>query len=374
MKKILVLLLSGLLASLLAANGAVLAETKAARSAANAPAPWEQDWEQTLAAARKEGKVVALSSFGGQSNRIIAAALKDKLGLDIEFIVGRGPENITKVQNERRAGLFLEDIYLGGLSELTLFRDNGFLTPVRPVVVLPEALDPKAWMGGGIYIPDKEGLMIAYQSRVVGPIVVNSDMVKPEEIKSYRNLLDPKWKDKLLFYDPTKGGHGPISFMIFWEFMGHEFTRQLTAQNLVFTGDSRQQTEWVARGKYPITGVMASDMQNEFVKAGAHLKTIVPAEGTFISASKGALAVLKNAAHPNATKALINWILTKEGQTVMSNASGDASRRLDVTKEYVADPALVPQPGVIYRPSDSDEMIRERIRLQKVSAEVWNIK
>ncbi len=364
----------GLIASLAMAGGVVWPATKNPKPAANAPAAWQQDWEKTLVAARKEGKVVALSSLGGQSNQIIAAALKERLGVNIEFIVGRGPENITKVQNERRAGLYLEDMYLGGLSELTLFRDAGFLTLVKPIVVLPDALEPKAWMGGGIYLPDKEGLMLAYQSRVVGPIVVNSDIVKTEEIKSYKNLMDPKWKDKLLFFDPTKGGHGPISFMIFWEFMGHDFTRKMTAQNLIFTGDARQQAEWLARGKYPITGVMASEVQNEFVKAGAHLKTIVPAEGTFVSASKGALAVLKNAVHPNAAKAVVNWILTKEGQTIMSKASGDASRRLDVTKEYVADPALVPQPGVIYRPSDSDEMIRERISLRKVSAEVWNIK
>ncbi len=372
--------------SLIAAVLAVSLLLACGRPAGPQPAPpekasqarpgWQQEWDKTLAAAKTEGKVVAFTSFGGQATNTIAAAVKEKLGLDLEFIVGRGPENITKAQNERRSGLYLEDINMGGLSELALFKDAGFLQPVAPALLLPEVLDSKAWMGNEVYIPDKDkgGLTLAYQSRVVGPLVVNTDIVKPDEIKSYRDLLNPKWKGKIVFFDPTKGGHGPITFMIFWEFMGEAFTRELAKQDLVIAGDARQQTEWVARGKYPITGVMASEMQAEFQKAGAPLKTIVPSEGTFLSASKGALGIMDRAPHPNAVRALVNWILTKEGQTLMSKVAGDPSRRLDVTREFVVDQALIPQPGGIYRPSDSEEMIKKRIELQKVAAEVWNIK
>ncbi len=373
MKKFEIVILVAFLALLASACGQVGVAPAGGQSGSAGGGQWQKDWDATLAAARTEGKVVALTSFGGDANSTIATALKQKYGLDFEFIVGRGPELLTKLQNERRANLFLEDIYMGGLSELILFKDPGYLQPVRPLIVLPEALDGKAWMDGDLYLPDNN-LMLAYQSRVVGPIVVNSDIVKADEIKSYRNLMDAKWKGQIVFFDPTKGGHGPISFMIFWEFMGQDFTRGMTKQDLVFTGDARQQTEWVARGKYPITGVMASEMQAEFVKAGAPLKTIVPAEGTFMSASKGAISVLNQAPHPNATKIFLNWLLTKEGQTLMTKVSGDASRRLDVTKEYVADPALIPQPGVIYRASDSEDMVKKRIELQTVAGDVWNIK
>ncbi len=47
---------------------------------------------------------------------------------------------------------------------------------------------------------------------------------------------------------------------------------------------------------------------------------------------------LKKAPHPNAAKVLINWLLSREGQEVFSNAMGQPTRRLDVdtawTKQF----------------------------------------
>ena len=40
--------------------------------------------------------------------------------------------------------------------------------------------------------------------------------------------------------------------------------------------------------------------------------------------------IFKNAAHANATKVFVNWLLSREGQEVTSKALGQATRGLDV--------------------------------------------
>ena len=49
-----------------------------------------------------------------------------------------------------------------------------------------------------------------------------------------------------------------------------------------------------------------------------------------MSGGSGHLVVLKNAAHPNATRVFVNWFLSREGQEVYTRAMHQATRRLDV--------------------------------------------
>ena len=45
--------------------------------------------------------------------------------------------------------------------------------------------------------------------------------------------------------------------------------------------------------------------------------------------------MIKNPAHPNATKVFVNWLLGKEGQELHGKAMTQASRRLDVNTDYL---------------------------------------
>jgi ABC-type Fe3+ transport system substrate-binding protein len=63
-------------------------------------------------------------------------------------------------------------------------------------------------------------------------------------------------------------------------------------------------------------------------------------EGVNLSSAFGSLALLNRAPHPNAAKVFINWLLSREGQTLFQKVisqPGDPrnSRRLDVPKDHV---------------------------------------
>ena len=76
-----------------------------------------------------------------------------------------------------------------------------------------------------------------------------------------------------------------------------------------------------------------------FIKAGLPVKSISTIkEGYYAGSGSGNLVVLKSVAHPHATKVFVNWLLSKEGQTAVTKALGQPTRRFDVdtkwTKEY----------------------------------------
>ncbi len=349
------------------------APKQTAAPVATAKAAWQQEWERTLAAARGEGKLIVLNEFGGDVNVTLAAQVKQQFGIEMEFVTGRVGEILAKVTMERRSGLYIEDVILAGITTTAQFRDPGFLDPLPPSFVLPEVSDSKAWMGGALRFIDKEQSILAYQVRASAPIIINTDLVKPDEIKSYKDLLNPKWKGKIVVLDPTMGAAGTNFFFILWEIMGEDFVRALGDQDLTVTRDGRLQGEWVSRGKHAISGNLSSDIQTQFMQAGAPIKVVQPVEGTVTSTAKSGLALINKRPHANAAKVLANWLLTKEGQIFMSKLTGDPSRRLDVPKDWV-DPALLVQPDKKYIESDDEAAIKKKEQLREIAKGFWGIK
>ena len=185
---------------------------------------WEADWEKTLEAAKKEGKT---NIYGVVSNSVrtnLSKSFTQKYGIELEFVTGRGSELVEKLTSERRAGIFLADVYLGGATTpVTTFKPKGFLDPLKPLLILPEVTDAKAWYGGGLYFSDAERQYVACPILTASNnyLSVNTDLVKPGEINSYKDLLNPKWKGKIIINDPTIAGAGSRWFSVVADrFMG----------------------------------------------------------------------------------------------------------------------------------------------------------
>ena len=53
------------------------------------------------------------------------------------------------------------------------------------------------------------------------------------------------------------------------------------------------------------------------------------------------MAIIKNPANPNATKGFVNWLLSREGQEIVSKALGQATRRLDVDTKWLTEGGVI---------------------------------
>lgn len=157
---------------------------------------WQKDWEETVAAGKKEGQVVIYSPLGREAGLALSKGFKERTGIDVEFVSSRATETVEKLRSQRNAGLYLVDIHVGGsTTPINNLKPMGYIDPFKDLLILPEVLDPKAWWNGRLYFSDKEQAFIALPVLTTAQYtVVNTTLVKPGEIKSYRNLLDPKWK------------------------------------------------------------------------------------------------------------------------------------------------------------------------------------
>lgn len=332
-------------------------------SPAGTKAPWEKEWDNAILSAQKEGKLVITNTAGGTVGNSLAQAFKEKYGVTIEFITVPGGAGATKIIAEHRAGLYLTDLYMGGNTDIMIsLKPAGTLAPLEPQLLLPELTNPetikKVWWRGELRWLDKDHTNLGFLAAAPPPVVINTDLVKFEEVKSYNNFLEPKWKGKIILHDPTRPGFGGKLVPVLGEIMGWDYVQQL-AQQVALSADTRQIVEWTARGKYAIALAPQTAVVVEFQRAGAPLKAYIPIEGIHVTSSSGSIAFLKNAPHPNSARIFINWLLTKEGQTVYTQAFGQPSARLDVTTEGIL-PETIPQPGVKYIMGDSEDFILQQ--------------
>lgn len=334
----------------------------------------QSDWEKTVALARQEGTVFLVTTAASSTREALSGPLKAKYGVDLEFIVGSGGDLSEKVAAQRRAGLFFYDFYMGGATTATTtMKPAGFLDPLKPLLVLPEVTDPKVWFGGGINYADKEGQYVACSILMSSfkYLTVNSDLVKPGEIKSYKDLLDPKWKGKIIMYDPTIAGAASRWVAVVADkYMGSDYMVQFAKQEPVITRDYRLQIEGTAKGKYLITIGSHPDILAEFIKLGAPLKPVMPAEGAFLTGGSGLVSYLNKAAHPNASKVFINWFLSKEGQTYYSRSILAQSARVDVPTDHL-DKDDIRDPNVKYFVSEEEGFLNKIREYQEKSKVIF---
>ena len=86
-------------------------------------------------------------------------------------------------------------------------------------------------------------------------------------------------------------------------------------------------------------------------------------EGVDLGFAGGMVAIVNRNPHPNATKVFINWVLSKEGQTIHSRAQGIASRRIDVPTDHL-DSWMIPDPSFNYIKESEQGVVEEYKKIE----------
>lgn len=107
------------------------------------PAPaWRTEWEKTVKAAEEEGALIIYMTQAFEP--VFREGFQKKFPkIKVTTATGRGPELSQRVMSERRAEKFAVDLYISGnISPLTVFHRAKILEPVRPLLLLPDVIDP----------------------------------------------------------------------------------------------------------------------------------------------------------------------------------------------------------------------------------------
>ena len=283
-----------------------LAATLPVAAAARPAFAQGDDWKKVIDAARKEGKVVVYNgAVGTPVLPKVASAFEGKYGIRVELLEARASELRERIRTEQASGKVLGDISHNGSTTTALqlaegtFQPHGAL-PNGGRAVAPFAVDE-------IRIPI---YVITYG------ILVNTDMVKPaDEPKTWQDLVNPKWKGKILSDDMRALGGGAVFFFVTTEKFGKEYHEKLAAQAPHMNRDLRGNYPRVARGEYPL--YFPFTLPDMLELKGLPVKAIMPPEGSPYVRFDGAM--FKGAPHPNAGRLFLDYLLSDEGQLLYAN-------------------------------------------------------
>jgi iron(III) transport system substrate-binding protein len=320
-------------------------------------ADWQKTWDETLAAARKEGKVVIAGSPDPVMRNDIIPAFTARYGIPVEYIAGQSAQIAARVRTERSSGIYAMDIYMAGAStSVNVLYAEQLIDPLKPLLLLPEVTDGSKWKRGQPWFADPEQQYILMLfSRVDGLIFINTAYVKPDEMRAATDLLNPKWMGKIATEDPNASGSGSNGSVHFYSQMGPEFIKKLYIdQKPLITRDRRLLIDGLARGTYPICLTCRADDARALQDAGFQLLEIYDLEGmqNRVNSAPFLLTVANKAPHPNAARVFVNWLATKEALEIYSRNFNSATLRTDVDESFL-NPHTVPRPGVTY-PDDTD--------------------
>jgi len=260
-------------------------------------------------AAKREGHVTWYTTLlVDDASGPLAAAFEKKYGIDVDFIRRDGALQLRTILDEAKSGAMKVDVFDGTTTAAFVMKEN-LAEPYKADTaadIPAEYKDPNGyWTAQVLYFQT-----LGY----------NADLVPASEVpKSYRDLLDPKWKGKLAWSvdDNLTGGLGFIINVLetMGEREGMDFLSALSKQELarVRTGINGVTVALSAK-QYPL-GITIDNHHTVIANAkGGNVKWFYFEPVLGLSNNIG---LVKNAPHPNAGKLLIDYILSVEGQTVL---------------------------------------------------------
>ena len=339
---------------------------------------FDQEWKDLVAAAQREGKLVVVGAPPWQREenfRPLLRAFEEEFGIKIELGRGRGSQQAERVVTERRGGLYNVDVALGGFNTYDRYLvPAAALEPIKRLLFHPKVVDKSLWHGGvHRYLYGGESVFIIGARAAPAGISINTNLVRPGEIKSHMDLLDPKWKGKIVSYHPRDMGLSTLGVMLADEDLGPEFIRRIFSEaKMHYVTTRREFADGLALGAYAI-GFQEEGAQRDIrvladegepvkmLMGGTDIKMKVP------GASPGGalLGALSRPPHPNAQKLFVNWLLTPKAQLLFNrNRARDyQSFRADVPNNDVLPEFRLPENFYI---QEADPELPKKIEAARV--------
>src|SRR6201994_1628850 len=268
---------------------------------------------QLIEAAKKEGKVVWYTAVDLSVAEKIAGAFKGKFpGVEVQ-VERTGAERVfQRIGQEYASDVHAVDVVNSSdASHLLTWKKQGMLLPYVPEDVAKH------------YKPehrDADGTYAGFRA-TLSPMAYNTKLVKAEEAPaSFKELLDPKWKGKIVKAHPGYSGTILTATFEMVRDIGWDFYENLAKQNIMQVQSATDPPKKLSLGE---RSVMADGTEyNVFLlkESGQPVETIYPSEGTpFIIGPNG---IFKAAPNPNAAKLFQNYCFTQEAQQIIIEVGG----------------------------------------------------
>lgn len=301
--------------------------TPTATAPAEQPTPtFAEEWEALIEEARSEGDLTATFTAGsGSRYQPLIEAFGEKFGIEVTVGLGRASEQGDRLMAEQSAGRYLVDVYASGIGTSTALYEADAFEPFREWLFDPEVKDESNWKNGRFWWGDAEEKYIFIYAVTSNPgsIIINTDLVNPDELQSDLDLLDPKWKGKIVVAtNPlTQDMSSSTMTRAYQTEAGRDYMRRLwTEMDVALIDNMKLYIDSIARGTYAIGAAETSggNPEEEIETAaalGLPIASLELEQGFRIwrTSSGGVITVPKNPPHPATAKLFVNWLLSEDG-------------------------------------------------------------
>jgi iron(III) transport system substrate-binding protein len=266
-----------------------------------------------IEAATKEGKVIFYTSIDLPLAEKIAKAFEAKYPGIAVRVERSGAERVfQRIGQENASNIHACDVVNSSDAAHAIVwkRDNLLEAYVPEDVAKFYPIEHK----------DPDGMFASFRIWVC-IIAYNTDLVKKEDApKSFADLLDPKWKGKIVKAHPGYSGTIMTATFQMQRDLGWDYFEKLAAQNVMQVQSSADPPKRLALGE---RAVMADGNEYNIFEIGEKGGPVAPVYATEGSPLiVGPTAMFKTAPNPNAARLFCNFSFSAECQQLIIDVGG----------------------------------------------------
>ncbi len=266
----------------------------------------EAELNKLIEGAKAEGKVIWQDGLKPEEAKPMIETFQKKYPfIKVEHTRIHATESRERIMREMMAGIVKIDVFDIGGEQTPEYKKAGLLDKydwTKAFDVRPEQLE-------------KDQMLLVIGASVKG-VGYNTNKVEKKDLpKTWEDLLDPKWKGKIVV--DTR----PKTFLQLMPVWGEErvygYLKKLVANKPMFRRGQTESIELMAAGEFPMIAGTYYHSLTLVKKKGAPVDFAV-LDPVPVTLEEEAIA--KGAPHPNAAKLLLGWI-AREGQKFYDDAT-----------------------------------------------------
>lgn len=271
--------------------------------------------EELVAAAEEEGRLIFYSVPDEAVAQGIAKEFSSRYDIEVEFVRLVSADLAQRYAAEAESGVPAADLIL--MSDSPFFDDalgEGWLTPLTEAGIPDYPGDfPEEFL-----VDDGVSAVVSVNPTVLG---YNTELVT-ETPEDWTVLTDPKWKGKVQISDPTTSDANVYFWDLIREEYGEDLLRQIGANQPTLSGGAVPSAQAIAAGEGAIAVPAVSVILDGLKAEGAPVDYVMPDVTT---GSEIAIGISTEAANPNAARLFAHFLLTKEGNELLTLPYNTAS-------------------------------------------------
>jgi iron(III) transport system substrate-binding protein len=297
----------------LAGTGALLAGAAFSTGVVAAAPPPEPVTPALIDAAKKEGQVIYYTSTDLPVAEKLAKAFEAKYPGIAVRVERTGAERVfQRIGQEYASNIRAVDVVNSSdAAHFILWKRDGILAPYVPEDVAK------------FYSPEHKDIDGQFASwRIwLSIIAYNTNLVKADEApKSFADLLDPKWKGKIVKAHPGYSGTIMTATYQMQRDLGWTFFEQLAKQNIMQVQSSADPPKKLEIGE---RAVMADGNEYnifQMKEAGRPVEPVYASEGSPLII--GPNGIFKTSPNPNAAKLFQSFCFSRDAQQLIIDVGG----------------------------------------------------